>query len=315
MLHLRDLAILAAVVEEDGIHGAAQKLHKTPPSISQTIRRLEDTLSLQLFDRSQYRLRLTDHGQAFLEQSRLLLGRADALERYARLLAGGQERTLKVSVHPIVHEAVYLRRISMVVDAFRETSLQILLDTAAGPLLRLQNGHVDLCIAASNHVGSAYLNGTESILLGSVQTAVVVHPAMLTGSARSEDIAERLRGTRQIVVGGSVEGDAGERAVFEEQPPWLVGCPDTKRRLVLQGMGWGRLPLPLIEHDLNDGRLVSVAIPGVLEPEEFTVWAFRRANQTVGPVADAVWRGLSGEGLVPRLQQISQTTAPELSFN
>src|SRR5690625_4992215 len=93
MLHLRDLSIMAAVVEEGGIQGAAAKLHRTPASISQAIRRLEGFLSLELFDRSSYRLKLTDRGQAFFKQAQPLLGRAVYLERYAALLSRGFDQS------------------------------------------------------------------------------------------------------------------------------------------------------------------------------------------------------------------------------
>ncbi|WP_348640637.1 LysR substrate-binding domain-containing protein [Mesorhizobium sp. B1-1-5] len=59
----------------------------------------------------------------------------------------------------------------------------------------------------------------------------------------------------------------------------------------LHGLAWGHLPDWLIEDDLRDGRLISIAgrhIPGRAE----TVAAVRRRDMPHGPVAEALWRHL-----------------------
>lgn len=297
MLHLRDLSIMAAVVAEGGIQGAALKLHRTPASISQALKRLEDSLSLELFDRTSYRLRLTEQGQAFFKQAQLLLERAVYLERYARLLSSGQEKSYRISVHPIVPNAIYLPRICAAVNPFKETSLNISMDTAAGPFLRLQSGQVDVCVAASNHQRGDHQLGTESLLLGKVQTLGVISSSILPLHSRPVGLVEWLTKIRQIVVSGTVEGDCGENGAFEEETVWFVNSPEMKRRLILQGLGWGRLPEPLVRQDLAEGRLTSLVVPGILEPEEFSVWAFRLTERPVGPVGEAVWQALASKEL------------------
>lgn len=296
-MHLRDLSIMAAVVEEGGIQGAAVKLHRTPASISQALKRLEDSLSLELFDRTGYRLKLTEHGQAFFKQALLLLGRAVDLERYARLLSSGQEESYRISVHPIVPDVIYLPRVCEAANAFNETGLYISMDTAAGPFLRLQSGQVDLCIAASSHQGGDHQLGTEALLLGKVQTLAVINPSLLPPHGHSVALAAGLAEIRQIVVSGTVEGDRGEEGAFEGKTLWFVNDLEMKRRLILQGIGWGRLPEPQVRQDLAEGRLVRLVVPGLVAPEEFSVWAFRRAGRLFGPVGQAIWQALAVEGV------------------
>jgi DNA-binding transcriptional LysR family regulator len=61
---LAQLDCLEAVVAEGSLEGAAAKLGRTHPAIQTAIRELEGRLGLPLFDRSGYRLALTDRGKA-----------------------------------------------------------------------------------------------------------------------------------------------------------------------------------------------------------------------------------------------------------
>jgi DNA-binding transcriptional LysR family regulator len=57
-------------VESGSFKAAAAKLHKTQPALSVAIRKLEDEFQLSLFDRSEYRPKLTAQGRVFHEQAR-----------------------------------------------------------------------------------------------------------------------------------------------------------------------------------------------------------------------------------------------------
>ena len=65
------LAVFRAVAREGGFSRAAQRLFRTQPAVSQSIRALEEELGQRLFDRRGRRTTLTQAG-------RILLGHADA---------------------------------------------------------------------------------------------------------------------------------------------------------------------------------------------------------------------------------------------
>jgi DNA-binding transcriptional LysR family regulator len=61
-----------------------------------------------------------------------------------------------------------------------------------------------------------------------------------------------------------------------------------KKDIILQGMGWGHMPGFLIEDELRDGRLQSIAgryLPG--RAEQLVV--ARRRDRAQGPVANRLW--------------------------
>jgi DNA-binding transcriptional LysR family regulator len=60
---LSHLEVLVAVAQEKGFSRAAERLHRTQPAVSQTIRRLEEELGKRVFDRSSKDGTLTDAGR------------------------------------------------------------------------------------------------------------------------------------------------------------------------------------------------------------------------------------------------------------
>ncbi|WP_020203357.1 transcriptional regulator CynR [Cupriavidus sp. WS] len=78
---LRHVRYFLAVAECGNFTRAAEALHVSQPTLSQQIRQLEDTLGVQLFDRSGRSVRTTDAGQAYLLYARRALQDLEAGKR------------------------------------------------------------------------------------------------------------------------------------------------------------------------------------------------------------------------------------------
>ena len=70
---LRHLSVFLAVCEENSMTGAAKRLHMTQPSVSQTIKELEEAYEVCLFERLGRRLHITPAGQSLLAYGRQIL--------------------------------------------------------------------------------------------------------------------------------------------------------------------------------------------------------------------------------------------------
>ncbi len=68
---------------------------------------------------------------------------------------------------------------------------------------------------------------------------------------------------------------------------WRVSSQDAKRALILQGLGWGRLPSWAIERDLAEGRLVQLPATGLGQQGEalMTAYLAHRIDEPLGPAA------------------------------
>ncbi|MCW7761381.1 transcriptional regulator CynR [Photorhabdus luminescens] len=78
---LRHIRYLLAVAEHQNFTRAAEELHISQPTLSQQIRQLEESLRVQLFDRSGRTVRLTDAGEVYTSYARRALQDLDAGQR------------------------------------------------------------------------------------------------------------------------------------------------------------------------------------------------------------------------------------------
>jgi DNA-binding transcriptional LysR family regulator len=72
-MNFRHLEVLSVVAHERSITGAARKLHTSQPALSQLLRRIEEEVGAELFDRSATPLRATEAGEVFLPRARKLV--------------------------------------------------------------------------------------------------------------------------------------------------------------------------------------------------------------------------------------------------
>lgn len=99
-MELRHLRYFATVGDLLNFTKAAQKLRVAQPALSRQIRDLEAELDVQLFDRTQRAVKLTEAGSAFLTEAKAVLARADDAVKMARGVAQGERGEIHVGYAP-----------------------------------------------------------------------------------------------------------------------------------------------------------------------------------------------------------------------
>src|SRR5216683_3016056 len=97
-LTLHQLLCFEAVVSEGSFQAAADKLLRSQPSVSASVKNLENQLGLSLLDRSGYRVALTEAGRSFHARCRVFLHELQGLRDHAAQLAMGEESELRVVI-------------------------------------------------------------------------------------------------------------------------------------------------------------------------------------------------------------------------
>lgn len=99
-LDLRDLRYFEAVVETGHVGQAAARLHKSQPTLTGAVRRLEAALGTALFEKAGRGIRLTAAGQALAERARTLRLAAEDTVREIGELGAGVAGSVRVGVLP-----------------------------------------------------------------------------------------------------------------------------------------------------------------------------------------------------------------------
>ena len=93
---IRQLWMFLAVAEEQHFGRAAKRLNMSQPPLTEQIKVLEQSLKLQLFNRSRKGTQLSPAGAAILPAVRQFAGQVERLERVIREVAAGQSGVLHV---------------------------------------------------------------------------------------------------------------------------------------------------------------------------------------------------------------------------
>jgi DNA-binding transcriptional LysR family regulator len=121
-VELRHLRYFVAVAEELHFSRAAERLHIAQPAVSEQVRKLETELGVQLFDRTQRNVGLTDAGAALLTHAYRVLRQLEAAREAARSV--NDRPMLRIGYVPTALRASIprtLRRLSAAMPNLRTT--------------------------------------------------------------------------------------------------------------------------------------------------------------------------------------------------
>jgi DNA-binding transcriptional LysR family regulator len=250
-----EMEAFVQVVERGGFSAAARALGMTPSAVSKLVARLESRLAVQLVHRSTRKLTLTPEGQQFHERSVRVLADMDEAERCA---ASGAAPRGRVSINasvPFGHHVLL-----PLMPRFLELHPQVTVDVSlTDRVVDLMDERTDIAV----RWGQLPSSDLVARRLGETGQAIVAAPAYLAryGTPRTP---QELEAHNRL-------GTSYRRAV----PDWplsvdgrFVGMPivgnvrvgdgSALRRLVLDGVGLGRLSLYHVQADIDAGRLVKV---------------------------------------------------------
>jgi len=98
MLKLQQLTHALALNRLGNFHRAAKALHLSQPALSRSIRSLEESLGVRLFERHGAQVKPTLYGEALLSRAETILEQSDELEREILLLQGLEAGALAVAM-------------------------------------------------------------------------------------------------------------------------------------------------------------------------------------------------------------------------
>jgi len=290
-LTIHQLLCFDAVVVEGSFQAAADRLHRTHPSVFTAVKNLEAQLGLVLFDRAGYRVTLTEAGRSFHRRTRVFLAELGALRDHAAQLAMGEESELSVVIGDLCPLPEILALLRRFFDACPGTRLNLHFEAISGPWERLLDGDADLIF---HHIDKSDAR-FEFIDLCAVRVVPVAAPGFLPFAVSDAITPDQMRDHVQCVIRDTAH-HSPERSYFlvEGARQWTVSDQLMKKELILQRMGWGHLPDFLIAEELRDGRLVSLAGRHFVGGRSEIV-AARRRTHPHGPVAERLWSHVAAQ--------------------
>jgi DNA-binding transcriptional LysR family regulator len=277
-MDLMSLRIFLAVAEERSFSRAAAKVHRTQPAVSQAVRRLEDDLGEQLFDRSSKSGTLTDAGRVLQNYGQRLVRLAEETEnamrelrdlRRGRVLIGANE----AAIHTLLPLMARFRQKvpDIAIDVRRVPARQIAVE--------VQQGSLDFGALTFRPAEEGLLE----VAVGSDELVLLVPPAHPLAARRSvtmEDVAG------QAVVAHNDPSPARERVLrlFEQHRIPLnmsIALPslDGIKRAVEMQLGVALLPRRCAVTEIASGRLMAIPVAGISRRRQVTL-VCRKAHRS-----------------------------------
>ncbi|HEY8521573.1 MAG TPA: LysR substrate-binding domain-containing protein [Gammaproteobacteria bacterium] len=174
-MELRHLRYFVAVAEELSFTRAAARLRTAQPSLSQQIRRLEESVGVALLDRSRHHVMLTDAGRVFLQQAKDILARVEHSRRLAKQAAAGRAGEVAVGTFPSADVRIVPALRALAAERLPDVRLVLHSKYALDSVAGLQSGALDVAFVR----GPLEVPGLESVEIMREQLVIVLpshHP-------------------------------------------------------------------------------------------------------------------------------------------
>jgi DNA-binding transcriptional LysR family regulator len=290
---LDQLRAFIAAVDEGSFSAASRKLFRAQSVISQTISNLEEQIGVELFDRSGRYPKLTPAGVVLLADTRNIVSNVDLLKARAKGIAAGLEPELSV-----VMDVMYpIDAVTQLAKEFRQhypgVALRVYVEALGGAIQPVIDEHCSVGIVGSlPHVlpQMAYerLAGITFLMVCASDHPLASHQGKIP-----KDVLARHT---QIVLTDRSDLSKGREFGVMSPLTWRLGDLFAKHHFLLNGLGWGGMPLHIVRDDIASGRLSVLRIED-LPPEGLIL-----------PMS-AIWRtssppGPAGRWFIERLKQI-----------
>ncbi|MDR0218398.1 MAG: LysR family transcriptional regulator [Enterobacteriaceae bacterium] len=269
-LTLESLRVMDAIDRRGSFAAAADELGRVPSALSYTMQKLEEELDVVLFDRSGHRTKFTHVGRLLLERGRLLLDAADKLTADAEALARGWETHVTIVCDVLFPVASLFPLVNKLADK-SSTQLSLMTEVLAGVWERLETGHADIVIAPDSHFrASSEINSRILYAIKNVYVASADHPIHQEPEPLSDATRVKYRGI-------AVADTARERPVLtvqllDKQPRLTVSSLENKHQALLAGLGVATMPYPMVERDIEEGRLRIIGSEHIHETNIIMAW-------------------------------------------
>src|SRR5580692_7341268 len=278
---LDQLRTFIAAADEGSFSAAGRRLRRAQSVVSWTLANLEGQLKVKLFDRSGHLPVLTDQGRALLVDARAVAGDVDLLKARAKRFAGGLEPELSVAVDVVFPLAPFTAAVATFQKKFPATLLRFDIESSdvIEPVL---DGRCAVGVMAPLKVAPPQLTREPLLAFRSPIVVSPQHPLATYGALIPAAIlAEHI----QLV--HADPSDLSRPGGFGLLSPkvWRLSHLGAKHEFLRAGLGFGLMPLHMVEADLASGALIQIMIEDA--PSEGFVIAMSAIYRTDSPPGPA----------------------------
>ncbi len=146
---ITQLQYVLAVAEHKNFTLAAEKCFVTQPTLSMQIQKVEEELSIQIFDRTKKPIQLTEIGQKIVNQAKNIVNEADRIQDIVHQQKGFIGGEFRLGIIPTIMPTLLPMFLNNFIKKYPKVKLIIEELNTEDIIFKLNNGHLDAAIAAT----------------------------------------------------------------------------------------------------------------------------------------------------------------------
>lgn len=254
---LDQLRTFVAAVDEGSFSAAGRRLGRAQSAISELVRGLEEQLGVPLFDRAGRYPLLTAAGTALLGNARDVLAGVDLIKSRARGMAAGLEPELSV----VVDVFFPIEALASVARDFREqfpaVPLRVYVEALGATFRPVLDRQASVGIVGFVPLTPPGIVTEPLVNIAFAMVAAADHPlAAHEGVISHAELANHV----QLVLTDRSDLSTGRDFGVFSPKTWKLADLFAKRAFLINGLGWGGMPLHVVQADLESGKLVRLRI-------------------------------------------------------
>lgn len=284
-ISFEQVLVFHQIIQSGSFKAAAAQLHKTQPAISLSIKKLEEEMEVDLFDRSGYRPELTDHGKAFYERSLKVLQGMGELEGLSKSFRKKEEPEIYIAIDGISPLPKLLHLFKNFGEKHPNTKLHLGFEILSDAERKLLNREAQ--IAVTSFISEPDL--IEAMPVTKMKMIPVMSRELYKEKKPKSE--KDLLDIDQIVIMDKNGPKGMTFGLLENGKKWRLKDQNFKREIILAGLGWGHLPQHTIERELVEKKLVVLNFENI-KPRELDIKLVRLKKHNLGVVGQALWNEL-----------------------
>lgn len=274
------------IVQSGSFKSAAAELHRTQPAISLAIKKLEEEMEVELFDRSGYRPKLTAHGRSFYERSLKVLHGMSELEGMSQGFRKKEEPEINIAVDGISLLPHFLHFFKNFSDRYSNTKLNLGFDILSEAERKVLDREAQIGI--THFISDKNL--LDIVPISSIRMLPVISKELFK-EKKIKSQAD-LNDIDQIVVADRSGPKGTSFGLLDGGKKWRISDSNFKRDIILAGLGWGHLAEHSIEREIQEKKLVVLDFEDI-HPRELEINLIRHKKNQLGIVATELWKDLA----------------------
>ena len=145
-MNIRDLRYIVEVAREKNFSRASSKVFVSQPALSMQIRKLEEDLGVEIFERSKQNFLITPIGAEIIKKAEIILQECEEIKLLAKNSKDPYRGEIKIGAFPTIASYFLPKFVKNIRKKFPHLKIFLIEEKSEDLILKLKNAQLDLCL-------------------------------------------------------------------------------------------------------------------------------------------------------------------------